>query len=51
MLGQAAGTAAAQAIKTGQATNTLDTRLLVETLRANGAYLPQRELTAQMTRA
>ncbi|MBC5784583.1 FAD-dependent oxidoreductase [Ramlibacter sp. USB13] len=50
MMGQAVGTAAAQAIATGQPANDLDTRALVETLRANGAYLPQRELVRSMTR-
>jgi hypothetical protein len=50
MMGQAAGTAAAQAIRTGQPATDLDTRALVETLRAAGAYLPQGELSARMTR-
>jgi ribulose 1,5-bisphosphate synthetase/thiazole synthase len=50
MLGQAAGTAAAQSIKTGQAANLLDTEQLVKTLRDNGAYLPQEKLTSKMTR-
>lgn len=50
ILGQAAGTAAAQSIKTGQPANKIDTRVLVESLRADGAYLPQKELSAQMTR-
>lgn len=50
MMGQAAGTAAAQAIATGQPANDLDTRTLVETLRRAGANLPQKELSAQMTR-
>jgi hypothetical protein len=51
MMGQAVGTAAAQSIATGQPANDLDTRLLVETLRAQGAYLPQNELAREMTRA
>ena len=51
MLGQAAGTAAAQSIKTGQPANELDTEQLVKTLRDNGAYLPQKTLSAQMTRS
>jgi hypothetical protein len=51
MMGQAAGTAAAQAIATGQPANDLDTRALVETLRAAGANLPQKELSREMTRA
>jgi ribulose 1,5-bisphosphate synthetase/thiazole synthase len=50
MMGQAAGTAAAQSIATGQPANDLDTRALVETLREKGAYLPQRELSRAMTR-
>ena len=50
MMGQAVGTAAAQAIATGQPADGLDTRTLVETLRDNGAYLPQRELAREMTR-
>lgn len=51
MMGQAVGTAAAQSIATGQPANDLDTRTLVETLRERGAYLPQKELARQMTRA
>ena len=51
MMGQAVGTAAAQAIATGQPAHDLDTSALVETLRNNGAYLPQRELSRNMTRA
>jgi hypothetical protein len=51
MMGQAVGTAAAQSIRTGQPANDLDTRELVETLRKAGAYLPQRELSREMTRA
>lgn len=50
MMGQAAGTAAAQSIATGQPANDLGTRTLVETLRDKGAYLPQRELAREMTR-
>jgi hypothetical protein len=50
MMGQAVGTAAAQAIATGQPANDLDTGALVETLRANGAYLPQGDLARGMTR-
>ena len=40
MMGQAAGTAAVQSIKTGQPACELDTVALVDTLKANGAYLP-----------
>lgn len=50
MMGQAAGTAAVQAIKTGEPACDLDTAKLVETLRANGAYLPQVEVSRRMTR-
>lgn len=50
MMGQAAGTAAAQSIATGQPANDLDTRQLVETLRGAGANLPQAELSREMTR-
>lgn len=41
MMGQAAGTAAVQAISTGESAATLDTDKLVETLRNAGAYLPE----------
>lgn len=51
MMGQGAGTAAAQSIASGQPANDLDTRVLVETLRQQGAYLPQKELARAMTRA
>lgn len=51
MMGQAAGTAAVQSLRTGQPACDLDTAKLVETLRANGAYLPQTELSKTMTRA
>jgi hypothetical protein len=51
MMGQAAGTAAVQAMATGQTAGELDTAQLVETLRKSGAYLPQTELRKTMTRA
>ncbi|MFZ2639405.1 MAG: FAD-dependent oxidoreductase [Verrucomicrobiia bacterium] len=51
MMGQAAGTAAVQSLATGQPACDLDTAKLVETLRANGAYLPQTELRKTMTRS
>jgi hypothetical protein len=51
MMGQAAGTAAVQSIKTGQPAGDLNTKQLVETLRGAGAYLPQKELSEKMTRA
>jgi hypothetical protein len=50
MLGEGAGTAAAQSIRTGQAAAELNTGTLVETLRKQGAYLPQPELSETMTR-
>ncbi len=50
MMGQAAGTAAVQSMHTGQPACDLNTRQLVETLRAHDAYLPQAELSASMTR-
>jgi hypothetical protein len=50
MMGQAAGTAAVQAIKTGQAACQLNTETLICTLRDNDAYLPQEELSSEMTR-
>jgi hypothetical protein len=51
MMGQAAGTAAVQSLRTGQPANDLDTAALVATLRAHGAFLPQTELCRTMTRA
>jgi len=50
MMGQAVGTASVQAFATGQPACDLDTAQLVETLRQNGAYLPQQELKKTMTR-
>lgn len=50
MLGQAAGTAAVQSIKTGQPAYDMDTEALITTLRAAGAYLPQEKLSKTMTR-
>jgi hypothetical protein len=50
MMGEAAGTAAVQSIKTGQPACDLDTAQLVETLRTRGGYLPQEKLSARMTR-
>ena len=41
MMGQAAGTAAVQSIKTGQDAKNIDTTQLIKTLRSKGAYLPQ----------
>jgi hypothetical protein len=50
MMGQAAGTAAAQSATTGQPACDLDTQQLVEQLRRDGAYLPQAKLSTRMTR-
>ncbi|MCL2478093.1 MAG: FAD-dependent oxidoreductase [Treponema sp.] len=50
MMGEAAGTAAAQSIRTGQPGCDLDTKRLVETLREKGAYLPQKTTSSKMTR-
>lgn len=49
MMGQAAGTAAVQSVETGQPACGLDTRRLIETLRENGANLPQEKLSETMT--
>jgi hypothetical protein len=51
MMGQAAATAAAQAIATGAPACDLDTQTLVETLRKHGSYLPQERLSRTMTRS
>jgi len=51
IFGQAAGTAAYQSIKTGQAANELDTEQLVKTLRDNGQFLPQADLSKTMSRS
>lgn len=51
MTGQAAGTAAAQCLRTGQTARDLDTAALVKTLRDAGAYLPQKTLAPAMTKA
>jgi hypothetical protein len=40
MMGQAAGTAAVQSVKTGQTATGLDTAALTLALRDNGAFLP-----------
>lgn len=50
MMGQAAGTAAVQALRTGQPACGLDTAELVAMLRTQGAHLPQQELSREMTR-
>jgi hypothetical protein len=48
--GQAAGLAAVQSIRTGQPAYDLDVATLVQTLRSNGAYLPQAQLPTRITR-
>lgn len=50
MMGQAAGTAAVQSIKTGEPACDLNAATLVETLRKSGAYLPQSHTARSMTR-
>lgn len=50
MMGEAAGAAAMQSIKTGSSARTLDTKALITTLRKQGAYLPQPVLIKEMTR-
>ena len=51
MMGQAAGTAAVQSLRTGQQADNLDTEVLVGTLRKAGAYLPQKKTNKAMTRS
>lgn len=51
MMGQAAGTAAVQSIRSGRAAADIDTAQLVAALREAGAYLPQRETSPRMTRS
>ena len=51
MMGQAAGTAAVQSIHTGKSAGDIRTDILVETLRRNGAFLPQEKLSETMTRS
>lgn len=51
MMGQAAGTAAVQSLKSGLPAAELDMRELITTLRTNGAKLPQKELRREITRA
>jgi hypothetical protein len=51
MMGQAAGTAAVQSIRSGQPACDLNTETLVETLKSAGAYLPQERTGSRMTRA
>ena len=50
MMGQAAGSAAVQCLRQGETADGLNTRTLIETLRADNAFLPQAELSEEMTR-
>jgi len=51
MMGEAAGTAAVQSIRTGQSACRLDTAELVGALREAGALLPQPRVDIEMTRS
>lgn len=51
MMGEAAGTAAVQSLRTGEPACDLDTGQLVVTLRAKGGMLPQQSVSKQMTRS
>jgi hypothetical protein len=51
MMGQAAGTAAEQAVRTGQRADRLDVAELVATLRAHGAILPEDQTPTRITRS
>lgn len=50
MMGEAAGAAAVQSLRTATTARTLDTKQLITTLRKQGAYLPQTVLNKEMTR-
>ena len=50
MMGQAAGTAAVQSAGSKEPANRLNVAALIETLRANGAILPQQDMPKGMTR-
>ena len=50
MMGQAAGTAAVQAVRTRRPAGEIDTEALVATLRQAGAWLPQKGTVKRMTR-
>jgi hypothetical protein len=51
MMGQAAGVAAIQTIQSGRSASEINTRTLVETLRKQGANLPQEELIEHMSKS
>jgi hypothetical protein len=50
MMGQAAGTAAVQSMRTGRGAADLDTEELITTLRERGAHLPQKDLSKTLTK-
>ncbi|MCE5310496.1 MAG: FAD-dependent oxidoreductase [Acidobacteriales bacterium] len=50
LMGQAAGTAAAQSVRTHKPAAEIDTEILISTLRKAGAYLPQTHTSKRMTR-
>jgi hypothetical protein len=50
MMGQAAGTAAVQSVRTSRPAAQIDTEVLVTTLRKAGAFLPQQTTSKRMTR-
>jgi ribulose 1,5-bisphosphate synthetase/thiazole synthase len=51
MMGQAAGTAAVQSCRTGEPACDLNVKTLVEALRQQNVYLPQKETSEKMTRS
>ena len=51
MMGQAVGTATVQSIKTGEPACDLNVETLVESLRKQNVYLPQKETSEKMTRS
>ena len=50
-MGQAAGTAAVQALQQGETADNLNTERLVKTLREQNVFLPQEKLSKKMTRS
>jgi hypothetical protein len=51
IMGQAVGTAAVQSCRTGEPACDLNVKTLVETLRTQNVYLPQKETSEKMTRS
>lgn len=51
MMGQAAGTAAVQALQHNRTAAEVNTAVLAESLRAQGVYLPQEQLSGELTRS